>query len=138
MEVIKMKNFNNKLLMIIALSTATTSIMPHGGGGFGGGFATGALTGALITTAATSGSRRGDRDPAYYDYKDRQYQRMETNREIRRHQAEIRDHKKELRKLDRNQNLDDQTRESRRKEHRSAITDIENLIEDLRADLRSL
>lgn len=113
----------------------TTNIMPRGG--FGGGFATGAILGTGITLAATSGSRH-DHGPEYYDYKDKQNQRREIKEEIRRHQNEISDHRKELRKLDRNKNLNDATRESRRKEHTSAISDLENLIEDLRKDLRNL
>ena len=134
-----MKSIKNKLLITIALATTAIQIMPHGGGGgFGGGFMTGAVVGGLTTAAITSGSRRSDRDPAYYDYQDRKAQRVEINKEIRRHRNEINDHKKEQRKLDSNKKLDDATRESKKNEHKSAIADLEQMIKDLQADLRNL
>jgi len=63
-----MNNFKNKLLVILALTSTTFNIMPHGGGGgFGGGLATGMVVGGLTGAAIASSNR--DRGPEYYEYK---------------------------------------------------------------------
>ncbi len=131
-----MKNFKKLFILMLTLASTTSNIIPHGGGwgGFGGGLA----TGVILTSAVNSGNRRGNPDPAYYDYKDRNAQRVEINKEIRKLRNEINQHKRELRKLDSNKNLDEKTRQSRRAEHTAAIADLEQTIKDLREDLRTL
>jgi hypothetical protein len=132
-----MNNFKNKLFVILALASTGSNIKLHAWRG-GGAFLGGALVGTTVTLAATSGSRRGHRDPAYDDYQDRKAQRVEINREIRRHKNEINHHHRELRKLDSNKHLDDTVRNSRREEHKGVIADLEQAIKDLREDLRNL
>ena len=119
-----MKSFKNKLFIFIALSGITTNILPHHDGwGGGGAFLSGAMLGTTLGVAASRG-RRSDRDPAYYEYRDKQSQRIAIKKEIRQYQNE-------LRKINKDKNLDSKTRETQRQE-------ILESIKELREDLKNL
>ena len=77
-----MNQLKNKLLMVIALSSIATNLIPHGGGGsgFGAGLAGGMIGGMVMSGAMNRGN--SDRGAAYYDYKDRERQRVETKKKL--------------------------------------------------------
>jgi hypothetical protein len=125
-----------KVLLALTLTSVSASVLPRGGWG-GGGFAAGALLGTGLTLAATSGNRI-DRSPEYYDYKDKQSQRREINKDIREHKKQKREHERALNKLKKDKKLSDNEKNKKRQEHKTIIQEIEDEIKELKKDLRSL
>ena len=123
-------NNKNKLLVVLALTTAT-SVIPHGGGGFGGGFATGAILGTGLTLAATSGNR-GDRSDAYYENKRIEKSKSEINRQIREERTQ---RNKAQRALGKARNKGDQQQVKQLTEE---INSHNETIKELKAELRDL
>ncbi len=142
-----MNNLKNKFLILIALTSATTSIMPltffddgslvHRGGPRSDNDSNRHHHVRFWKNEHDNSHRKNknSRDDLNYQQKS---QRLEINSKIQQHRNEINDHKTKLRKLDSNKNLDEKTRRLRRTEHNKAIADLEEDIADLKEDLKNL
>jgi len=130
-----MNSMKKALLSITLLTTLQAVAHDSGWGGFGAGL----FTGAAITGIGAAASRSGDPKPdAYYESQDREKKRRRIEKDIKGKEDEKRDHQRALDKLDKNKKLTADERTDRRKDHTSAITDIEEEISDLKKDLRRI
>lgn len=124
-----MKNIIKSLLLILTLTTS--SIVPHGNGGWGwGGFLAGTAIGTTATLAATSGRR--DRSPEYYEYRREARTRSEIRQQIREEERQLRKAERNLSRAENNGNSDTI------KELKEEIKLRKQTISDLQADLRDL